>query len=81
MVTDIVQPDDLLARAQQKAEEMAAVPLRTLQATKALVADREYTERRPIIARRRLGTRARRLKFMVTPSSLAGPVDSACRCE
>jgi enoyl-CoA hydratase len=45
MVTDVVQPDDLLARAQQKGEEMAAVPLRTLQATKALFADRKYTER------------------------------------
>jgi enoyl-CoA hydratase len=45
LVTDVVGPDDLLARAQQKAEEIAAVPLRTLQATKALFANREYTER------------------------------------
>jgi 3-hydroxypropionyl-coenzyme A dehydratase len=45
LVTDLVEPGDLLAAAQGKAEEMAAVPLDTLQATKALFADRAYTER------------------------------------
>jgi len=45
IVTDVVEPDDLLTRAQQKAQEMAAVPLATLQATKELFADPAYTER------------------------------------
>lgn len=45
MVTDLVEPDELLARAQQRGEEVAAVPLGTLRATKAPFADRAYTER------------------------------------
>ena len=44
LVTDVVVPDDLLARAQQMGEEMAGVPLPTLRATKALFADPQYGE-------------------------------------
>lgn len=45
LVTDLVDPGGLLGRAHQIAEAMAAVPLTTLQATKALFADRVDTER------------------------------------
>lgn len=45
LVTDLVDPADLATAAQRKAEEIAAVPLATLRATKALFADRAYTER------------------------------------
>jgi enoyl-CoA hydratase/carnithine racemase len=45
LVTEVVEPDDLMTRAQQTAEKIAAVPLTTLKATKALFADHAQTER------------------------------------
>lgn len=45
LVTHVVAPDELSARAQQLAVRMAAVPLPTLRATKALFTDRADTER------------------------------------
>jgi enoyl-CoA hydratase len=44
LVNDLVEPDDLMPRALEKAAAMAAVPLAALRATKALFVEAAHTE-------------------------------------